>query len=141
MTKPATENTWFIDSFQNAQHFAHVLENIFDPFGMASLPCTPSWPGCAILRSWLNPMPPGAKTVQFAALCRQTLPGVKGPEVELPHPEDTRFVEAEWSDTASFDIAKQWYLILTHHLQDMLYETPVSLHALPGRRRSGVVTG
>jgi polyhydroxyalkanoate synthase len=38
-------------------------------------------------------------------------------------------VEAEWSDTASFDIAKQWYLILTHHLQDMLYETPASLHA------------
>lgn len=125
MTKPATENTWFIDSFQNAQHFVHVLENIFDPFGMnkSAIHTQLAWlcHPAQLAESNARLAQKLFNLQQYAA--RRCL-GVKGPEVESPHPEDTRFVEAEWSDTASFDIAKQWYLILTHHLQDMVYETP-----------------
>lgn len=41
-----------------------------------------------------------------------------------PNPDDTRFADPWWSEVATWDIAKQWYLAITHHVQDMLYATP-----------------
>lgn len=48
------------------------------------------------------------------------------PSVDLvkPHADDTRFSDPQWQDTASWDIAKEWYLLFTHQMQDMLYATP-----------------
>ena len=125
MTKPVVANKWFIDTFENAQHFGNMLENICDPFGI----------GKSTIRTQLSwCCHPGRLAESNARLAQKLLDwqlysarrcwGMKGPDVEEPHPEDTRFVEPEWSETAGFDIAKQWYLILTHHIQDMLYETP-----------------
>ena len=45
-------------------------------------------------------------------------------DIELPHPDDTRFAEPIWTASASWDIVKEWYLVLTHSVQRMLYETP-----------------
>ncbi|WP_230371009.1 hypothetical protein [Paludibacterium denitrificans] len=45
-------------------------------------------------------------------------------DVELPHPDDTRFADPQWTESPTWDIAKEWYLTLTHHSQDMLYNTP-----------------
>jgi polyhydroxyalkanoate synthase subunit PhaC len=50
--------------------------------------------------------------------------GLPSEDVELPNPDDTRFVDPVWSDSASWDIAKEWYLLMTHQIQDMLYDTP-----------------
>ncbi|HTZ00069.1 MAG TPA: alpha/beta fold hydrolase, partial [Rhodocyclaceae bacterium] len=50
--------------------------------------------------------------------------GQPSADIEKPHPDDTRFVDSVWSESATWDIAKEWYLLLTHHTQDMLYETP-----------------
>ncbi len=50
--------------------------------------------------------------------------GHSGADVEKPHPDDDRFADPIWQESASWDIAKEWYLALTHHTQNMLYDTP-----------------
>ena len=50
--------------------------------------------------------------------------GLPGQDVEAPNPDDTRFADPVWTESASWDIAKEWYLASTHHIQDMLYATP-----------------
>ncbi|MBI4998097.1 MAG: class I poly(R)-hydroxyalkanoic acid synthase [Rhodocyclales bacterium] len=50
--------------------------------------------------------------------------GMESADVELPNPDDNRFSDPVWTESASWDIAKEWYLLSTRHLQDMLYDTP-----------------
>jgi len=50
--------------------------------------------------------------------------GLPSEDVEKPHPDDTRFSDPVWTDSASWDIVKEWYLTLTHHVQNMIYDTP-----------------
>lgn len=50
--------------------------------------------------------------------------GLPSPDVELPNPDDIRFADPVWTESASWDILKEWYLTFTHHIQDMLYQTP-----------------
>lgn len=45
-------------------------------------------------------------------------------DVEKPHPDDTRFADPIWQDSATWDLVKESYLLFTHHMQDKLYETP-----------------
>ncbi len=41
-----------------------------------------------------------------------------------PAPDDTRFADPVWSDSPTWDWVKEWYLLLTHEIQDMLFDTP-----------------
>ncbi|RTL43605.1 MAG: alpha/beta fold hydrolase [Rhodocyclaceae bacterium] len=41
-----------------------------------------------------------------------------------PHEDDNRFADAVWAESPTWDLVKEWYLVMTHHVQDMLYETP-----------------
>jgi len=50
--------------------------------------------------------------------------GLPSEDIEKPNPDDNRFIDAVWQESASWDIAKEWYLVMTHHIQDMLYATP-----------------
>lgn len=50
--------------------------------------------------------------------------GMASKDVVLPNPDDTRFADPIWSESATWDIIKEWYLMMTHQVQDMLYETP-----------------
>ena len=50
--------------------------------------------------------------------------GVDSVESVAPKDEDNRFADPVWENSASWDIMKQWYLTLTHQVQDMLYCTP-----------------
>jgi polyhydroxyalkanoate synthase len=50
--------------------------------------------------------------------------GLPSADVEQPHPDDTRFSDPVWQESAGWDITKEWYLLTTHHMQDMLYRTP-----------------
>jgi len=50
--------------------------------------------------------------------------GMPSEDLVKPHADDTRFSDPQWQQTASWDIAKEWYLLFTHQMQDMLYETP-----------------
>ena len=50
--------------------------------------------------------------------------GMPSTDVVTPHPDDARFADAAWTDSATWDIVKEWYLAFTHRLQDMAFETP-----------------
>jgi polyhydroxyalkanoate synthase len=50
--------------------------------------------------------------------------GMASPDVEKPNPDDTRFADPVWTESATWDIVKNWYLLVTHQVQNMLYETP-----------------
>jgi len=50
--------------------------------------------------------------------------GLPSADVEEPNPDDTRFVDPVWTESATWDLTKEWYLTLTHHIQDMLFQTP-----------------
>jgi len=58
-----------------------------------------------------------------AHVARRAL-GIASEDVIRPHADDARFTAPVWSDSASWDIVKEWYLAFTHRLQDMLFETP-----------------
>jgi polyhydroxyalkanoate synthase len=50
--------------------------------------------------------------------------GLASQDIEQPNPDDNRFADPVWSESATWDITKEWYLMTTHHIQDMLYDTP-----------------
>ena len=57
--------------------------------------------------------------------------GLPSPDPVRPHADDPRFADPVWTDSATWDLVKEWYLAFTHHMQDMLYETP----GLSGKER------
>jgi polyhydroxyalkanoate synthase subunit PhaC len=56
--------------------------------------------------------------------------GVECDDPVKPNADDTRFTDPIWSEP-TFDIVKEWYLLFTHNVQDMLYQTP----GLSGKER------
>ena len=50
--------------------------------------------------------------------------GMPSADVIEPNPDDVRFADPVWTDAATWDIIKEWYLAFTHRLQDMYFETP-----------------
>jgi polyhydroxyalkanoate synthase len=50
--------------------------------------------------------------------------GLPSADPVKPHADDPRFADPVWTDSATWDLVKEWYLAFTHHVQDMLYETP-----------------
>lgn len=50
--------------------------------------------------------------------------GMASPDIEKPHPDDTRFADPVWTDSATWDITKEWYLLFTHRIQEMLFSAP-----------------
>ncbi|WP_374326695.1 PHA/PHB synthase family protein [Azonexus sp.] len=58
-----------------------------------------------------------------AHVARRAL-GIPSEDVIRPNADDARFTAPVWTDSASWDIVKEWYLAFTHRLQDMLFETP-----------------
>ena len=57
--------------------------------------------------------------------------GLPSPDPVQPHADDPRFADPVWTELANWDLVKEWYLAFTHHLQDMLFETP----GLSGKER------
>lgn len=57
--------------------------------------------------------------------------GVPSLDPVVPQPDDTRFADPAWTEQASWDILKEYYLLLTRSSQDMLYDTP----GLSGKER------
>ena len=54
----------------------------------------------------------------------QRMLGLHSKDVEEPNPDDTRFADPIWQESATWDLTKEWYLTFTHHIQDMLFQTP-----------------
>jgi polyhydroxyalkanoate synthase len=56
-------------------------------------------------------------------LMRRAL-GIPSEDVIQPHADDARFSDPIWTDSATWDIVKEWYIAFTHRLEDMYFETP-----------------
>jgi polyhydroxyalkanoate synthase len=50
--------------------------------------------------------------------------GLESEDPISPHPDDLRFSDPVWTESASWDLVKEWYLAFTHNMQNMLYDTP-----------------
>lgn len=125
MTKKNTETAPFVD-LQDLWRSANVdIESRVDPVGMAT-------PLLHAQMAWLS-HPQELSSALFSLTqkilhlqqhsWRRAL-GVRGEDVVKPNPDDTRFVDPIWTDSPTWDITKEWYLTVTRHIQDMLYETP-----------------
>src|SRR3989337_167933 len=61
------------------------------------------------------------------------LAGAPGEPLVEPHPEDQRFVDPVWHNSPLWGSLMDWYLVVTHRVQDALYQTP-GLSAKEARR-------
>ncbi|MDO8789551.1 MAG: alpha/beta fold hydrolase [Sulfuritalea sp.] len=102
-----------------------AVEAKVDPIGMAM-------PLLHAQLAWLShPQEMSAALVEIATKMwelqthswRRAL-GMPSKDVVSPNPDDMRFADPMWSDSATWDIVKEWYLMMTRQVQDMLYETP-----------------
>lgn len=50
--------------------------------------------------------------------------GIASDDVIQPNADDARFADPVWTDSATWDIVKEWYIAFTHRLEDMYFETP-----------------
>ncbi|HEX5127190.1 MAG TPA: alpha/beta fold hydrolase [Rhodocyclaceae bacterium] len=64
-----------------------------------------------------------------AAHAQRRMFGLPSDEPVESNPDDTRFVDPAWTELPSWDIYKDWYLLWTRRIQDML-------HAAPGMSQS-----
>lgn len=104
----------------------------FDPFGIGV-------PIAHAQLAWvLHPQELGERMFQLSAdilelqahTLRRSL-GLPSDDPVPPRADDARFVDPVWTESATWDLVKEWYLAVTHHVQDILYETP----ALSDRER------
>lgn len=50
--------------------------------------------------------------------------GLPADEVYEPNPKDARFADPIWTESAPWDILKEWYLTMSSRLQKLSYEAP-----------------
>ncbi|MBD5801676.1 Poly-beta-hydroxybutyrate polymerase [Azoarcus sp. Aa7] len=60
--------------------------------------------------------------LQWHSTCRAM--GLVSKDPVVPNADDARFSDPVWTDSATWDLTKEWYLAFTHHMQDMLFDTP-----------------
>ena len=109
-----------------AMHRLHDhWESTVDPLGMAA-------PLIHAHLAWMaHPQELASKMVSFSGQLwnlqwhtwRRML-GAPSVDPVRPHEDDTRFNDPVWHDSVPWDLIKSWYLLTTHHTQDMLYATP-----------------
>lgn len=109
-----------------------TLEGSFDPLGMSApiLHAHLAW--MAHPQELASAL--GAFSVEAWGLGWHTwkrVLGVSDLDPVRPNTDDDRFRDTVWTESASWDIVKEWYLAVTRHMQDMLYSTP----GLSGKER------
>ena len=118
-----------VPDFPNPAHALHRMhENMvagFDPLGVAE-------PLLHAQLAWMtHPQELADQSAKFATslwqlqwhTVQRTL-GQPSEDPVRPHADDTRFADPVWHDSATWDLVKEWYLLTTHSVQDMLYDTP-----------------
>jgi len=111
---------------KRSMHSLHAgIEGAIDPLGMSA-------PIVHAQMAWLvHPQELAQRCVNLSTdlwrLQLHTMNRMFGlPSVDpiSPHPDDLRFSDPVWTESASWDLVKEWYLAYTHNMQDMLYDTP-----------------
>ncbi len=118
--------------YRQVEALKHGLAARADPFGVAA-------PLLHAQLAWL--MHPQELSERMASLTtdlwqlqwhsfHRTL-GLPRADPVQPHADDPRFADPVWTEAPTWDLVKEWYLAYTHHMQDMLFETP----GLSGKER------
>lgn len=109
-----------------------VMEGSIDPLGVAA-------PLAHAHLAWLAH--PQELAMEWADLCSEAallhlhtwrrLSGLPSVDPVSAQEDDTRFSDPVWQDSPAWDAVKEWYLLITHQIQDALYRTP----GLSGKER------
>lgn len=120
--------------YRESLHFNEGVMAALDPFGVSA-------PIARAQLAWvLHPQELAERMAALSAdlvqlqwhTVRRAL-GLDSQDPIQPHADDPRFADPVWTEAATWDVLKEWYLAFTHHMQDMLYETP-GLSATERRR-------
>ena len=110
---------------KSLQQFHDTVESSIDPLGMAAplVHAQLAWASHPQeLADAMAKVSGSLWALQWHSWRR--LLGLPSQDPVKPHEDDNRFADPVWADSPSWDIVKEWYLVLTHHTQDMLYDTP-----------------
>lgn len=114
-----------ISSLSPFESLGKAVSNALDPYGVTTslLNAQMAWlMHPQELNRALNALSGDLVALQSHVMRRAM--GVPSADVIKPHGDDARFAAPIWTDSASWDIIKEWYLAFTHRLEDMLFETP-----------------
>lgn len=115
-----------IDLAQKSLRQLHdSVESSIDPLGMAAplVHAQLAWMAHPQeLADALSKVSTSLWALQWHSMRR--LMGLPSPDPLKPNADDSRFADPVWADSPTWDLVKEWYLVLTHHMQDMLYDTP-----------------
>jgi polyhydroxyalkanoate synthase len=107
------------------QQFHDTVESSIDPLGMAAplLHAQLAWAAHPQeLTEAMAKVSASLWELQWHSWRRML--GLPSPDPVTPHGDDPRFADPVWVESPTWDVAKEWYLLFTHHVQDMLYDTP-----------------
>jgi polyhydroxyalkanoate synthase subunit PhaC len=110
---------------KSLQQFSDTVESSIDPLGMTAplLHAQLAWASHPQeLAQAMAKATDSLWALQWHSWRR--LLGLPSQDPVRPHGDDDRFTDPVWAESPSWDVVKEWYLVLTHHTQDMLYETP-----------------
>jgi len=104
---------------------AKSLKKAFDPFGMVSSQINAQL-------AWLGHPPELMRaadefTSDLIKLTSQTVfrpLGLSEDEIHITNDADARFADPAWSKSVYWDLLKDWYLTVTHRMQDLALKTP-----------------
>jgi len=118
-------NSVDISSLSPLESVGKAVSNAFDPYGVTTslLNAQMAWMmHPQELTRAVNALSGDLFALQ-SHVTRRAM-GLPSTDVITPHGDDARFANPLWTESASWDIIKEWYLAFTHRLQDMYFETP-----------------
>ena len=101
------------------------LHQTMDPFGIGASfrKAGEGWLGNPEqLAAALSQLTRDVQSLQLHAW--QTATGLKPDPVQIPKPDDERFSDSVWNESAPFSLLKQYYLLYTHWLEEALFDAP-----------------
>jgi len=114
-----------LGSLSPAESIGKAVSKAIDPFGMTTslLNAQVAWMmHPQELSRAVNALSGDLIALQSHVMRRAM--GIPSDDVIQPNADDARFADPVWTDSASWDIIKEWYLAFTRRLQDMFFETP-----------------
>ncbi len=102
-----------------------TVNQAVDPFGIGAsfARITEGW--LAHPREFTNALAQLARDLQSMQLnAWQVVNGLRPAPAIAAAPDDARFADPAWSEAPAFSLLKQYYLLLTHWLEETLFETP-----------------
>ena len=101
------------------------LHQAMDPFGIGASfrkACEGWLSNPEQLAAALSQLTRDVQSLQLHAW--QTATGLKPEPVQIPKPDDERFSDPVWNESAPFSLIKQYYLLYTHWLEEALFDAP-----------------